>query len=361
MQLYEKDVKRLRSEMDFLKTVVKSRKTLIFGDNDAVGRDLERKFDFTSVCGQHALLEISFDQTAVSGDVTILVNGLLLSAFTPVIGHNEKDLDCELLSGDNTVEIVYEEYFDIENFKLKISGFVDLKNRGSRLTAMSFSGCYLACLYNGANKSYFIYRIDSGGRSELTNAQDEVCCASKLNNNSYVFVYGDGAQMYAAKFDDEGVLISSVVRFSANASAFFAGQNSNGALFYAIEGGRIKKYLFDGSLNLTVTDTGISGREVYDSGSLGLCVVGFDGKVRLFTETGGGQSVKDLGYISCPHLYTSGNNTYLCYSKDGAIYRQNLGSGAKTKLCYGGEYLPVDGETFLLRTGQDFVPTVEIQ
>lgn len=68
----------------------------------------------------------------------------------------------------------------------------------------------------------------------------------------------------------------------------------------------------------------------------------------------------NLGVISCPHIYTSGNKRYVAYSKDGTIYRLDLDGGVKKKLCYGEEYLPVGNGTFLLRTGQDFVHTEEI-
>jgi len=71
--------------------------------------------------------------------------------------------------------------------------------------------------------------------------------------------------------------------------------------------------------------------------------------------------MKDLGKVSCPHFYLSGGKSYVAYAKEGIVYRLDLASGERKKLCYGDEYLPVGNGKFLLRTGQTYVQTGELQ
>ena len=70
--------------------------------------------------------------------------------------------------------------------------------------------------------------------------------------------------------------------------------------------------------------------------------------------------IKELGKCSCPHVYVSGGKRYVAFSKGGMIYRLDLESGAKKKLCFGDEYLPTGSGSFLLRTGQTYAHTEEI-
>lgn len=279
----DNEIKKLRDEINFLKTAVRTEKTVTFFDADSVGGEIRRVFKVTALGASHAYVNIKFKLLSLYGDVTVTLNGLKKCVYKPVIGENEIELDCEFKSGENVLEVEYLNYFSFDNFRIGISGFIETKDHSSRLTAMDFGQIYLTVFKNGARKVVTVNRCDGSGESELLNSSDDIFCASKLDGSTFVAVYGDGREMYASVFGTDGSLVTGPEPFVADADAFFPGYSTGGALFYAVEKNRIKKYVFDASLNLTVTDTGESGREIFDDGGK-VCVVGFDGRATFKGE-----------------------------------------------------------------------------
>lgn len=70
---------------------------------------------------------------------------------------------------------------------------------------------------------------------------------------------------------------------------------------------------------------------------------------------------KDMGKCSCLHAYVSNGRAYVAYAKDGVIFSLDLVSGLRRKICFGDEYAPIGNGRFLLRTGQKYFITEEIQ
>lgn len=70
--------------------------------------------------------------------------------------------------------------------------------------------------------------------------------------------------------------------------------------------------------------------------------------------------VKNLGKCECPRFYVSDGESFVSFSIDGVIYKFNVATGEREKICFGDEYLPVGNGRFLIREGQKYTETKEI-
>ena len=281
MKFTDKDFKLIKDEINHLKKGFALYKTLTLTENDLVNDDYSRVFEVFCYANSHAYFDVEFDATNFRGDLSIKVNGTKKSVYTPVIGHNRFGFDCELVGGRNEIELKNRYYFDATNVVMRVTGFLEEKDYGSRLCVLVMDDGYIVTLHNGAKTEHTVVRYGSGEEYEIIATRDRFAACSKLSGSAYVFTFGDGINMCAELVSSTGGYLGKRTLFFADSDAFCAIESAGGAAFYSVEKGKIKKYLFDGDLNLTVTDTGLSGKEVIDCGEGFIGIVSFDGSVRL--------------------------------------------------------------------------------
>ena len=277
----------LKRKYDELKIAFEQRKTLRFDTSDDVGAVGGYAFEACAVKAHHVESKVSFNLSSADRlDCVVKVNGVQKCAYRSVIGKNELFFDCKVQRGNNVFLVEFSDTTLVENLTVTVRGAVNKKDYGSRLSTIRFTNSYLTILFNGAKCVTKIEHHDGEEDYTIGNVTAPVCAAAKLDGSKFVLVYGDGNNMKAKIMSDTGDLLSAEMPFIANATNFSGAAPDGGATFYATEKGRIKKYVFDENLDLTVTSVSRSAKETFPSSfDADVYVVeGFDGRATLVTD-----------------------------------------------------------------------------
>ena len=275
-------VSRLRDMENKLESVsfaLKNEKTLFFGGADSPTDGDEFSFDITALTDCHVEINVSFDYLYdLCDDVIVKMNGVTKLVSKATVGRNYLEFDCKTKEGNNELSIVFNRGGNAVGLSVKAKGIVEKKDRGSRADSLELGNRRFYSLFNGAKKNAMIFYNDGDSDRVVFFEDCERFAMTKFSQTELVAIYGDGRDMNGVVLGSDGTVVTEL-SFYADAECFCGGKGNGGALFYAAEGGAIKAYFFDGGLNLTVSDTGKKGREVFSSADEdGFIVIGFDGK-----------------------------------------------------------------------------------
>ena len=285
MKINDRDLKNLMDEVAVLKKSFSGYKNISLGEEDVLESVNGKLFEFDALCDSNAFFDGGFTARENLDAVAFYLNGVQIYIMSAVSGENYFSFGGEVKNGKNQLFIKTTRLPAIGNERISVLGYVEKKDYESRISALWFDPNYFVVMKNGAKKNFTIDIVSNGVKRRVATSLDSVCAAAKLDGESFLLVHGDGTRMKAVKFSAEtGLVVGEPINFEADANLFSGGSSDDGALFYAQEHGKIKKYLFDDSLNLTVTDTGLEGKEVFDCGENVIAVVCFDGRVKLIVQ-----------------------------------------------------------------------------
>ena len=275
-------LKDIENKLEAIYSAFKNRKTVWLTESDDYSEDADMKFKLFAYSDSHAEATLSYlVQNTSSNTCAVKVNGAQKAVYKSIIGQNSHEFDLNLTAGSNEVTLSFSDVANVSDVVLKVCGALDKPDYSSRISSLDLSSGNVTALYNGAKKSVVIYGDDGTTKMIIFYGSHTVFAMTRFSTNSFIMVYGDGENMNGRVCGVDGFVISSF-SFAADATSFCGGYSPDGALFYAVEKGRVKKYRFDSGLNLTVTDTGFTGKEAFASAeSSDLIVIGYDGRAKL--------------------------------------------------------------------------------
>lgn len=285
MNINQRDWQKLSDEVALLKRNLFEYKRVCFYDCDDVRPDdaNTKRFEIYSLFESHAAIQIVYEVSQSVCGVCFLINGATVCRGEFNAGKGEISFDCILQYGINYLDINFPLNSGVEEIKVFVTGYVYKRDYGSRIAVADIDGAKIITFKNGAKNCFSIIKKTQNSAVTLLTLTDKICAVSKLGD-FFVLVSGNGRAMTARILNAAGEPTVNPVPFSADSDSFTGATFNGGALFYSVEKGKIKKYLFDDSLNLTVTDTGSYGKEIFDCGENAVAVVGFDDKIK-FIET----------------------------------------------------------------------------
>ena len=278
MNINQRDWQKLVDEVTVLKRNLCEYKSVEYSLSDGVSTAGGGVcFEIFALCESHAVINAETDALYSGGVISVLVNGAFFGTFGAG-GINKFTFDCVFKSGKN--EITFLSQGDLSSLRIHAFGLIYKKDYGSRVYPVFLQNANLVALKNGASGEFKIFNANDLSSPIFTSVQP-VCAASALEGDNFVCVYGDGRNMSAVIMNKTGTALSDVLAFEANSDGFTKATDGGGAAFYSAEKGKITKYVFDDLLNLTVTETGVEGREIFDCGDNVFTVVGFDDRAKF--------------------------------------------------------------------------------